>query len=55
MAGITTYIPILTLNANRLTSPSKDTIWQIELKGKIQQSVVYRRPIPLKETNTGLG
>jgi hypothetical protein len=36
------------------TSSSKDTIWQTGLKRKIQQSVVYRRPISLTETNTGL-
>jgi hypothetical protein len=30
-----------------LTPPSKDTIWQTGLKRKIQQSVVYRRPISL--------
>jgi hypothetical protein len=35
--------------------PLKDTIWQTALKRKIQQSVVYRRPISLKETNTGVG
>jgi hypothetical protein len=38
-----------------LTTPSKDTIWQTGLKRKIQQSVVYRRPISSTETNTGLG
>jgi exonuclease III len=38
-----------------LTPPSKDTIWQTELKRKIQQSVVYMRPISLTETSTGLG
>jgi hypothetical protein len=43
MAGITTYLSILTLNVKNLTPPSKDTIWQIALKRKIQQSVVYRR------------
>jgi hypothetical protein len=37
-----------------LTSPSKNTIWQTGLKRNIQQSVVYRRPISLTETNTGL-
>jgi hypothetical protein len=35
------------------TSPSKDIIWQTGLKRKTQQSVVYRRTISLKETNTG--
>jgi hypothetical protein len=38
-----------------LTPPSKDTIWKTGLKKKIQKSVVYRRPISLTETNTGLG
>jgi hypothetical protein len=37
------------------TPSSKDTIWQTGLKRKIQQSVVYRRPISLTETNNGLG
>jgi hypothetical protein len=32
-----------------LTPSSKDTIWQTGLKRKIQQSVVYRRPISLKK------
>jgi hypothetical protein len=31
-------------------TPSKDTTWQTGLKRKIQQSVVYRRPISLIET-----
>jgi hypothetical protein len=34
-----------------LISPSKDTAWQTGLKRKIQQSVVYRRPISLTETH----
>jgi hypothetical protein len=38
-----------------LTTPSKDTIWQTGLKRKIQQSVVYRTPMSLTETNSGLG
>jgi hypothetical protein len=38
-----------------LTPPSKDTVWQTGLKRKIQQSVVYRRPISSTETSTGLG
>jgi hypothetical protein len=54
MAGITTYPSILTLNINRLNFPIKDTVCQTALKRKIQQSVVYRRPISLTETNTGL-
>jgi hypothetical protein len=37
------------------TPPSKDTIWQTELKRKTQQSVVYERPTLLTERNTGLG
>jgi hypothetical protein len=36
------------------TPPPKDTVWQAELKRKIQQSVVYRRPISLTETNIDL-
>jgi hypothetical protein len=55
MAGITTYLSILTLNVNRLNSPSKNTIWQTGLKWKIWQYVVYKRPISLTETNTDLG
>jgi hypothetical protein len=47
MAGITTYLSILTLNVNGLNSPSKDIIWKNRLKRKIQQSVVYKRPPPL--------
>jgi hypothetical protein len=38
-----------------LTLPPEDTIWQTGLKRKIQKSDVYRRPISLKETSTGLG
>jgi hypothetical protein len=38
-----------------LLLPSKETIWQTGLRRKIQQSVVYRRPISLKETNAGVG
>jgi hypothetical protein len=38
-----------------LIPPSKDTIWQTELKRKIQQSVAYRRSISLTELSTGLG
>jgi hypothetical protein len=55
MTGITTYLSILTLNLMDLIPPSKDTVWQTGLKRKIQQSVVYRRPFSLTETNTGLG
>jgi hypothetical protein len=54
MTGKTTYLSILTLITD-ITPPSKDTIWQTGLKRKIQQSVVYRRPISLTETSTGLG
>jgi hypothetical protein len=36
------YLSILTLNVNRVNSPSKDTIWQTGLKRNIQQSVVCR-------------
>jgi hypothetical protein len=38
-----------------LTPPSKDTVWQTGLKRKIQQFVVYRRPISLTGTSTGIG
>jgi hypothetical protein len=34
--------------------PIKDTVWQTVIKSKIQQSFVYRRPVSLTETNTGL-
>jgi hypothetical protein len=51
----TTYLTILTLNVSGLNSPIKKTIWQTELKRKIQQSVAYRRTIPLTDTSTGLG
>jgi hypothetical protein len=37
-----------------LTTPLKDTIWQTGLKKEIQKFVVYRRPISLTETSTGL-
>jgi hypothetical protein len=36
------------------TCPSKDITWQTGLKRKLQQSVVYKRPISLTETNNGL-
>jgi hypothetical protein len=48
MAGISTYI------STNSTPPSKNTLWQTGLKRKIQQSVVYKRPILLTEINTGL-
>jgi hypothetical protein len=38
-----------------LTPSTKDTVWQTGLKRKIQQSVVYRRPISSTETSTSLG
>jgi hypothetical protein len=37
------------------TSPSKDTAGQTKFKKTIQQSVVYKRPTLLAETNTALG
>jgi tRNA isopentenyl-2-thiomethyl-A-37 hydroxylase MiaE len=49
VAGFATYLSILTSNVNGLNTPLKDTIWQIGLKRKIQQSVL------LTETNTSLG
>jgi hypothetical protein len=54
MAGITTNLSILTLLSMDPTTLSKDTIWEIELKRKIQQSVVYRRLTLLTEIHTGL-
>jgi hypothetical protein len=36
------------------TPPSKDTIWQTELKRTIQQTVVYKIPTLLTEINTVL-
>jgi hypothetical protein len=44
MAGITTYLSVLTLMLTDLIPPSKDTVWQTGLKRKIQQSVAYRDP-----------
>jgi hypothetical protein len=35
------------------TPPSKDTIWQTGLKNKIQECVVYRRPITLTDRVKG--
>jgi hypothetical protein len=37
------------------TPSSEDTDWQTGLKRKIQQAVVYKRPILLTEVNNGLG
>jgi hypothetical protein len=34
---------------------SKDTVWQIGLKRKMQQSVAYRKPISSTEISTGRG
>jgi hypothetical protein len=36
------------MNVNALNSPIKNTIWQTGLKRKIQQSVLYRRSISLR-------
>jgi hypothetical protein len=55
MAGITTYLSLLTLNVNRLNSLTKNTVWQTGLERKIPQSVVSRRPTSLTETNSILG
>jgi hypothetical protein len=38
-----------------LTPPSKTLFGKLELKRKIQQSGVYRRPISLTEISTDLG
>jgi hypothetical protein len=54
MTEITTYLSILTLNVNGLNYSLKDTDWQTGLKRKIQQCVVYRRPISLIEISTSL-
>jgi hypothetical protein len=35
---------MLTLNVKELTPASKDTVWQTELKRKMQQSIVYKTP-----------
>jgi hypothetical protein len=37
------------------TPPSKDTIWQTGFKRKIQQYVIYKKPVLLTEINIGLG
>jgi hypothetical protein len=55
MAGIATYLSVLTLNINGLNSPSKDTNWQTGLKRKTQQSVVYKKPRLQTEKNIALG
>jgi hypothetical protein len=55
MTGSSTYLSILTLNVKDSTVPSKDAVWQTGLKRKIQQSVVYKRPISMTEIKTSLG
>jgi hypothetical protein len=55
MAGITSYLAILTLTVNGLNSPMENTVWKTRIKRKIQQSAVYRRPISSTETSIGLG
>jgi hypothetical protein len=55
MTGITTYLSMVTLSVNRLNSPIKRHLLAKWIKRKIQQSVVYRRPISSTETSTGLG
>jgi hypothetical protein len=54
MTGITTYLSILTLNVNGFNSPIERHLLAKWIKRKIQQSVVYRRPISLTETSTSL-
>jgi hypothetical protein len=54
MAGISTYISMLTLNITGLNSPSKCIIWQTGLKKKTWQSVVYKKPTLQAETNIAL-
>jgi hypothetical protein len=55
MTGITTYLSIITPNFHGLSSPIKRHHLSNGLKRKIEQSVVYRRPTSLTETNIGLG
>jgi hypothetical protein len=55
MAGVTTYLSILTLNVKELNFPIKRPHLANWIKWKIQQSVVYKRPIILIEINTGIG
>jgi hypothetical protein len=43
MAGITTYLSVLTLNVNGLSFPSKDTNWETGLQRKTQHPVVYKK------------
>jgi hypothetical protein len=54
MAGITTYLSILTLNVNVLNSPIKRHHLANWIK-KERQPVVYKRPTLMTEINTGLG
>jgi hypothetical protein len=55
MAGITTYLSMtLTLNVRGLNSSVKRHHLANWIKRKLQQSVVYRRPISLTEISTGL-
>jgi hypothetical protein len=56
VAGITTYLSILTLNTECQWTqlPHQKTPFGKLLKRKIQKSVVYRRPISLTKTNSGL-
>jgi hypothetical protein len=62
MTGITTYLSILTLNVSRLNSPFKRHHLANWIKKEDPTNllftgdpVVYRRPISLTETSTGLG
>jgi hypothetical protein len=53
MAGITTYLSILTLNVYGFNFPIKR--WRIEFKSKTQPFVAYKKPILLTKTNIDLG
>jgi hypothetical protein len=55
MTGINTYLSILTLNVKGLNFPIKRHPLANWIKKEDPQSVVYRRPISLTETRTGLG
>jgi hypothetical protein len=55
MAGITTYLSILTLNVNRLNDPIKTHHLANWMKRKIWLSVVYKKCTLLTETNIGSG
>jgi hypothetical protein len=55
LAGITTYLSILTLNFNELNSPFKRYQLAKGLKKKTLQSVIYKKPALQTETNIAQG